>query len=336
MVRPTASPALLLLVVHVGGALGCSLSTVNDGVRGVTAVCCGSSTGDACGASFPARCEPECAALLLPFWDECADTMQLVGDTLPFDLQGMTDFAALCAHTGALFDGATSCAAGSSTSGSLETWAGEVNAACCEQGGVAECDGASKVPSSCDAECASAFLPFAEECLGLPDPAPPPAAAAFARLYQTCMEMNTRAPDEVAALLDTVNALVANPRCTIDTSSIVSAGVSNTFGGDGGHHRRRRQLQALLFPAATQQLLSQTRCPLTDFTSRATAVSDACCAAGDCPSGLPEQCTFGCARQYDAFASDCSGTETVFFLHLLCKMISLPRQARDQPRVNSF
>ena len=48
-------------------------------------------------AGIPARCSPECAQLLVPYWDECRDMIGFMGeDAMPFDVEEMDDFIEPC------------------------------------------------------------------------------------------------------------------------------------------------------------------------------------------------------------------------------------------------
>ena len=57
----------------------------------------------------------------------------------------------------------------------LQAWVDTVNGECCLQHGIDVCREGSEVPWTCNAVCATAFIPFAEQCLGFgPDGPPPP------------------------------------------------------------------------------------------------------------------------------------------------------------------
>jgi hypothetical protein len=110
-----------------------------------------------------------------------------------------------------------------------------------------------------NADCALTFIPFMETCMlqdGVVPPPPPPgvddAMAGFLTLYNTCQNMNSAAPAEVASLIHDVNEvstdaratmliimhgsdivvasavvqMVDNDHCIIDTSGIVSADIT--------------------------------------------------------------------------------------------------------------
>ena len=130
----------------------------------------------------------------------------------------------------------------------LQAWVDQVNGECCLQHGIDVCREGSEVPWTCNAVCATAFIPFAEQCLGFgpggSPPPPSPQVAAFrtlcasplhflvhmckshrgclGRADTTCSNMNQNSPQDVSALLGDVNELADNSHCHIDTSHIVS------------------------------------------------------------------------------------------------------------------
>ena len=70
----------------------------------------------------------------------------------------------------------------------LQAWVEEVNEQCCLQHGIDVCRDGSEVPWTCNAVCATAFIPFAEQCLGFGEggspPPPSPQVAAFRTLCE--------------------------------------------------------------------------------------------------------------------------------------------------------
>ena len=115
-------------------------------VEGIAPVCCGSTSAEDCSEGFPARCSPDCAALLVPFWDDCSPTMQMMGAAFfPFDVNAMADFMSPCRQTEAL-KATASRSCGGTDSRNLETWVDEVNEACCSQHGINVCRDGGAVP----------------------------------------------------------------------------------------------------------------------------------------------------------------------------------------------
>ena len=127
-------------------------------------ICCGSTSapGD-CSDGMPARCAPECAELLVPFWERCSVLMQFMGtSSLGFDVQAIQAFVSPCQQSLALVRGAESCEAGTGRGGddNLQSWVQDVNDACCTQHGISVCRDGSEVPWTCNADCAMTFIPF--------------------------------------------------------------------------------------------------------------------------------------------------------------------------------
>jgi hypothetical protein len=148
----TTTTVLLLGVGLLGLAHGCNLGMLRD-IDGIAPICCGSMSAADCSDGFPARCSPACAELLVPFWDDCAATMQMMGaGFFIFDVHAMSDFMSPCQQTAALTASASqSCAAppadgGGSDGVQLESWVEEVNDACCSQHGINVCRDGDAVP----------------------------------------------------------------------------------------------------------------------------------------------------------------------------------------------
>lgn len=75
---PVSALLSLLLPVAVHSQDTCSFAMLND-LDSILPVCCGSTEADDCSAGMPARCSPECAQLLVPYWDQCSTMIQLMG-----------------------------------------------------------------------------------------------------------------------------------------------------------------------------------------------------------------------------------------------------------------
>lgn len=95
--------------------------------------------------------------MLEPWWTACGPMVDLLGDLWAADEQEMGLFAeGPCHHTNVLFEHA---AIGSCPPDLLAAWTDDVNAACCQQNGIFECEAGT--PWTCDAECAVEFGPCA-------------------------------------------------------------------------------------------------------------------------------------------------------------------------------
>ena len=163
----------------------------------------------------------------------------------------LSDFVSSCRQTVVLMESSQESCSAEEAGGQqgLQAWVDRVNSACCLQHGIDVCRDGSEVPWTCNAVCATAFIPFAEQCLGFGEggspPPPSPQVAAFRTLCEyspggplrardagsdvaaasadgTCAAMNENSPQEVAALLGDVNELVDNDHCHVNTSHIVS------------------------------------------------------------------------------------------------------------------
>jgi hypothetical protein len=124
-----------------------------------------------------------------------------------------------CHHTNSLFEHA---AVGACPQEMLAVWTDDVNSACCAQNGVWECgDG---TPWSCNAECAMEFGPFWERCMlgsGIGNAAD---MQGFSALYDTCKALPL---EEARVLIHTVNELISDPWCRINTTGIISIDAAN-------------------------------------------------------------------------------------------------------------
>jgi hypothetical protein len=147
--------AALLAALARGQGTVCTIAMLQD-VNDILPICC---RGTMCGTGMPARCAPECADLLVPFWQSCSALMQFMGnDALGFDLHAVSEFIEPCEQTLALVSaGAESCDAGTGRGGAgdLHSWVDDVNSACCMQNGINVCRDGSAVPWVCNADCVS-------------------------------------------------------------------------------------------------------------------------------------------------------------------------------------
>lgn len=224
----------------LGGRLHSQLATVSAAATGVqrahsqlcpindldqfdeiARICCESSTGAAdCSGGFPAVCTRECSMIMEPWYSNCGPLIDILGDMWAADEDAMGAFASgPCHHTNVLFEHA---AVGSCAPDMLQVWTDDVNAACCMQNGVYQCEAG--VPWGCDAECAIEFVPFWENCMLSSGVAGTEDLASFATLYTTCQ---TLSPSEGLLLMREVNNLINDPWCEINTTSIISIDQAN-------------------------------------------------------------------------------------------------------------
>ena len=222
MWRVLGGALLLLAGSSVPFARSCSFQMLTE-LDSILPLCCGSTTADDCSDGFPPRCSPQCAELLVPYWEECSSFITFMGDdALSFAVEQMNGFIEPCNQALSLQEAASRSVCGdSSGSGS---WIEDVNSDCCTQHGINVCrQSDSDVPWLCDSACALTYLPYVEECLDHNALSPD-----FAQLQETCTAMNTRNPEEVVALIMNANEIMDNPHCHINTSSIVSVNSSGT------------------------------------------------------------------------------------------------------------
>eukprot|EP01052_Picozoa_sp_SAG31_P007536 SAG31_NODE_359_length_17032_cov_11.017894_20_plen_242_part_00 len=103
----------------------------------------------------------------------------------------------------------------------LETRVDLVTDECCVQEGRNNCVGGN-APTTCDAACALAFIPYFVECVEKRGPGPASGdLRVFAELEDQCS--NHLKLNETAILLAMVTDRDDNPQCSIDTESILSA-----------------------------------------------------------------------------------------------------------------
>eukprot|EP01048_Picozoa_sp_COSAG05_P029420 COSAG05_NODE_9666_length_608_cov_43.522593_1_plen_135_part_00 len=70
----------------------CNFAMLSE-LESILTVCCDSTEASDCSSGMPARCSPECAGLLVPYWDECNTMIQMMGDNmLTFELPQMEAF----------------------------------------------------------------------------------------------------------------------------------------------------------------------------------------------------------------------------------------------------
>ena len=131
----------------------CTLMTLQE-INDILPICCGSTVAPDCSAGMPPRCTPECAELLVPFWEQCSTLMQFMGPAgFSFDVHALADFIEPCEQSMALVRGAASCGDSSGTgrggADDLHSWVDDVQSACCTQNGINVCRGGDAIPWMC-------------------------------------------------------------------------------------------------------------------------------------------------------------------------------------------
>ena len=139
---------LVLLMHFTFVAANCKLSDVMR-INDIVASCCESQPGGTCADGFPATCSQACAEVLVPYWVECSELVNSLGDdTFPsFRIADLDSFVTPCQQTSALYQHALDSGCGGAEI--VES----LNAACCEQEGENVCAAGQGI-SKCDAECA--------------------------------------------------------------------------------------------------------------------------------------------------------------------------------------
>ena len=188
----------------------------------VLAPCCENEPGGTCAGGLPVRCPQTCSADVLEFYDMCTDMMAIIpDDQFPgLSVARVGAFAESCRQIDLLVERGNQAGCSDRVQG-LEARVDLIADECCIQEGVNVCV-AGNAPSSCDAACALAFIPYYVECIETRGPGP---ASGDLRVYA---ELETQCSDhlldnETAILMAMVAARDANPECSIDTGSILSA-----------------------------------------------------------------------------------------------------------------
>eukprot|EP01050_Picozoa_sp_SAG11_P015734 SAG11_NODE_2074_length_3858_cov_4.261772_1_plen_772_part_00 len=216
------------------GQAGCSLGEFYE-VADIVDLCCESAPGGTCGDAFPATCSQSCAAILVPFMNQCSTfATTFPDDTFPeFHLQQLVDFVPACRQVHLLYERGSRegspCARTHDEVEGLPSLVERMNEACCAQEGENVCNSA-EGPTACDAECAEVFLPFFSTCMS------GPSADGLSAEMEMFIQLNERCTEElpaadVAIMLSNVEAFSENPNCFINTSAIIT----RTDAKDGAH-----------------------------------------------------------------------------------------------------
>lgn len=125
----------------------------------MTEECCNEESED-CSSGFPATCNEQCAALLLPMQAACEDF--LGASPLTVGIKSNLDAAVATCPAPAPPPAPPSVELGPCDNfGDLQTLVGPVNEVCCDEPSD---DCSSGVPSTCDSDCGAVLLPFREAC----------------------------------------------------------------------------------------------------------------------------------------------------------------------------
>lgn len=125
----------------------------------MTEECCNEESED-CSSGFPATCNEQCAALLLPMQAACEDF--LGASPLTLGIKSGLDAAVATCPAPAPPPAPPSIELGPCDNfGDLQTLVGPVNEVCCDEPSD---DCSSGVPSTCDSDCGAVLLPFREAC----------------------------------------------------------------------------------------------------------------------------------------------------------------------------
>eukprot|EP01052_Picozoa_sp_SAG31_P013875 SAG31_NODE_846_length_11539_cov_70.858392_9_plen_307_part_00 len=178
--------------------------------------------GGTCDAGLPARCPQICAGDVLEVYDRCTDLIvRLPDDHFPgLSMAAVGVFVESCRQIEILLERGQQAGCADRVQG-LETRVDLVTDECCIQEGRNICVGGN-APSTCDAACALAFIPYYVECVEKRGPGPASGdLRVFSELEDQCS--NHLKLNESGVLLAMVTERDDNPECSIDTDSILSA-----------------------------------------------------------------------------------------------------------------
>lgn len=119
----------------------CNAADLSSRSEAINRECC-DEPGEDCSGGYPHSCNPGCAALLLPFWDDCQELLD--GDARRLIEGTVAECEAI----------------GTGTCGDLNNRIAGVNVVCCSP--PRECTGAE--PDICTSECAASFLGTLADC----------------------------------------------------------------------------------------------------------------------------------------------------------------------------
>ena len=224
MARLLATAALAALTISCRPCLAqqgaCGFSTLMTAAS-TFATCCESTKARDCSKGFPTKCTLQCAKLIVPFYSLCAKTIKVMPkDQFKFPLQALTSFVQNCEHTQELFTHSTraggQCAV---DTGGKEQRILDVTEACCHQDGKFVCE--SGVSWKCNAECATAYVPFYDQCVKKDSAISVQGLQKYNHLYEECANMGSK---EVKVLLTDLDHLVEDRKCLVNTTGITTRG----------------------------------------------------------------------------------------------------------------
>ena len=152
-------------------------------------------------------CSAECAAVFVPFWEACGET---VLETTTLVGQDFAPFYNLC-RAGMIGRAATPRAQRQCTSGNFNVRKAAAESACCPD--ADSCAGTPALPTHCSLQCAVAYSEFYEDCAAV-------AATSHSKIVNKMQQFHRTCIDETdtAELLIVLSDMPQNG-CSIDTSS---------------------------------------------------------------------------------------------------------------------
>ena len=221
--RPPArlAAAAMVFVLLVGEAYAqstCGFDRLGQ-LPQIEATCCESTSAKDCSAGFPKTCTLACAKVIVPFYNACGRMLKsMPKNNLKFGVRAMKEYVENCEHAQELFHYSKKECAASEKDKQQRVL--DVTQACCHQGGAFVCQNG--VSWKCNAECATAYVPFYDDCLKRDGGAVGVAEMQkYNKLYEECANLPEK---EVGVLLSDLNDLISNPKCHVNTTGIQSRG----------------------------------------------------------------------------------------------------------------
>ena len=210
-------PLILLLVSSADAQCG---FTTLDQMPDILKTCCENTNATDCSKGFPKFCTLECAKLLVPFYNRCHRTLaKMSSDNMHFKVRELKGFTQSCEHTQLLLhyttDERVDCAANPEEK---QQRVKDVTAACCHQKGQFVCK--SEVPWLCNAECATSYVPFFDQCVETDRAINVQQMQKYTTLYETCANLDQ---NQLQVLVSDVNTLIDNPKCKVNTTGIMTS-----------------------------------------------------------------------------------------------------------------
>jgi hypothetical protein len=168
-------------------------------------------------------CSAECAAVFVPFWEACGET---VVETTTLVGQDFAPFYNLC-RAGMIGRAATPQAQRRCTTGTFNARKAAAEAVCCPD--ADSCAGNPRLPTHCSLQCAVAYAEFYEDCAAVAASSHAKVVDKMQQFHRTCID-ETDAADLLIVLSD-----MPQNGCSIDTSgarSITDGGSMMMAGGE--------------------------------------------------------------------------------------------------------